>query len=591
MFIKTFTVKKNNKEYKYYKIVKAIRKNGKIIHKVVLSLGSISKDKAEQIKEILSSDRPTFHNSEDIFPEKVYEFLSVAVLNHFFSYWALADVLSPLEEIKSNFSYTEIVKALVINRSLEPCSKLKLSNWYKNTYLSKVNNIFRLDENTIYRVMDALLPLEGDIQKHLYKKIKEKYPKSFRLIFYDLTSSYFEGSECKIGKAGYSRDHRSDKLQIVLGLVVSDDGFPFYWKVFPGNQVDITTLQETVNELKERFSISSCILVADRGLVSEKNISNIREKIPYIMLSDIPRKQSNPIFRSAVDILSSFKEESLFKGLENFSKYSDELYYKELAFFNGRRNILCFNPKKYMDTRRYREGAIKEAESYLDTFNNQLSNCRRDKDYREVDRRIDNYLRRKKVSHFLTYKLISKRRRISTKRGVKKIATFRIEYSRNQEAINNSAIFDGAYLIISNLKDEDNKGYIFSPEKLISSYKQRDIVDQAFKIIKSFIEIRPIYHRLEDRVKSHALICVLSYLLDNTIRYLLKDKINHQIDSIYDILNECKLVEFSIDKDENTISKITRPTDEQLKILKLLDCMYLTTLEYMKNLNKQKTPH
>lgn len=595
MFLKTFTVKKGEKEYKYYSVVESIWNNGKPTYKTILYLGAIPKRKAELIKEILVSDNPTLCTLEEVFPKKSYEFLSSAVLDFLFSYWDLDKVLSPIRNKDTKFSYIEIVKGLVINRSLAPCSKLQMPNWYKETFLPKLDNVpaKELDENLIYRVMDALLPLEESIQKHLYYKIREKHPKSFRLVFYDLTSSYFEGTTCKLAKRGYSRDHRPDNLQIVLGLVVTEEGFPFYWKIFPGNTVDITTLKGTIDKLKELFSISSCAIVSDRGLVSTENISDIQGKIPYIMLSDLPKEEKNLIFKEASGILSSYTEKNLQKKVKELFPYSDKLYYKELSFFNGQRNILCFDTEKYVDDKKYRENMLKKVENYFNSQNDSLLKAKRSRDYKKLDKQIDHYLKRKKVSRFFTYELIPKSVTVLTKKGVKEISTFQIQYSRNQTSIDKSAIFDGAYLLISDLKDKINQEYIFSPFELIKAYKRRNLIEQAFRVIKSFVRIRPIYHHLDDRVKAHVLICILSYLLDSTIEYLLQGKIDKEVEFIYNTLNECKLVEFFIQKKGDKQSKkekspkmqkITPPSEEQLKILQFLGCEHLVTSEYIKGL-------
>ena len=189
-------------------------------------------------------------------------------------------------------------------------------------------------------------------------------------------------------------------------------------------------------------------------------------------------------------------------------------YFHELKKEKKRRYILCFNPEKFLEERKQREKKLASIKSYLERWNKELISAKKSKNKELLGKKIYSYLKKRKTENLFTIKLIPKRKRIKKK----VITTYRIDYQIKQDKLKNLKLSDGIYCILSNLPEEKAASF------LVSSYRERRKVEVAFSYLKGFIEIRPFYHQKEERVRAHILICILAYLLQVTVEYLLKKK-------------------------------------------------------------------
>ena len=529
--------RKSGKVYSYWVTIKTFwdKKKRKVRHRVLHDLGHLSQQEVRAIRTILSlkgmPEDSFFTSWQDIKTKKDYDFLTPIVLDKLWHLWELDKVTDSGQILKVSSSI--ISEILTINRAIAPASDLKVCSWYEETILPKLFKVVPeiVNPTRIYRSLDNIILKEEKIQNHLSRKVKDLGYDDLSLIFYDITSSYFEGWGCPLGEFGLSRDNQKNKLQLLLALAVTKEGFPFYWKVLPGGLHDSVTVKEVAASFKRKFKIENIILVMDKGMVSEDNLKFL-EKEGFSYIVTIPRSSVKklPDFpKELLERLAKELEEKSEKKNPDFAgvmkKYSYFTYLLPRAYFHEfspgagkkekkRRYILCFNPEKFLEERKQREKKLVSIKNYLERWNQELSHAKYTKDKKSLGKEIYHYLAKRKTENLFTIKLIPRRKKIKKRT----ITTYKIDYQIKREKLESLKLSDGIYCILSNLPEEKTSSF------LVLSYRQRRKVEVAFSYLKGFIEIRPFYHQKEERVKAHILICILGYLLQVTIEYLLKKK-------------------------------------------------------------------
>lgn len=588
--------RKSGKVYRYWVVIKSFwdKKEKKVRHRVIHNLGVLSKEEAETIRMILSLKglpKDSFFTSwPDIKTKEDYEYLVLLVLDKLWHLWELDKVTDSGQLLKvPSFLMNEI---LTLNRAISPTSDLKVCSWYERTILPELFQIAPklVNPTRIYRNLDRILLKEKEIQNHLARKVRDLGFDELSLVFYDITSSYFEGWSCPLGEFGLSRDHRKDRLQLLLALAVTKEGFPFYWQVLPGSLHDSLTVFEAANSLKERFPIKDCCLVMDKGMVSKDNL-NFLEQAGLSYIVTLPRNQVKtlPDFpRELLEDLGDKLEEEGKKEIPNLKEVMEKYpyftpllaraYFHELKRQGKRRYIFCFNPEKFLEERRQRKEKLASISNYLKRWNQQLSCARYSKDKKSLSKEIYHYLAKRKTEHLFHIKLIPKRKRVKKRT----ITTYQIDYQIKKEKLESLKLSDGIYCILSNLPLE------VTSSLLVSSYRQRRKVEVAFSYLKGFMEIRPFYHQKEERVKSHILICILGYLLQVTVEYLLKRK-GYQLtfQEFYQKASRIRAVKLEITNISRKGLKLTEVPEEVQLLLKALDSEEFTTENFLEGIEKK----
>jgi len=523
---------KYGRVYSYWVVIKTYRdkRTKKVRHQVLQNFGRISKEEVEKVKALMQlkslGKEALVTTWEDIKVEDSYNFLIPLVLDKLWKDWQLDRIIQNHQILSVSLSL--MAEILSLNRAISPDSDYQVSRWYESTILPALFKVpFSLVNPTrIYRTLDQILLLESEIQNHLIKRVEELGFDNLSLVFYDITSSYFEGWSCPLGEFGLSRDYRKNKLQLLLALAVTQEGFPFYWKVLPGGLHDSLTVKEAATSLKKKFQLKNIILVMDKGMVSQENLKFLEEQnFSYIVTIPRSRVKTLPDFpKELLETIGKELEEEGEKRKLNpkgimekypyFTYLLPRAYFHELKKEGKRRYILCFNPEKFLEERKQRNKKLSSIKNHLEKWNQELSAAKYSKDKKSLGEEIYHYLAKRKTENLFTIKLIPKRKRIKKRT----ITTYKIEPQIKLEKLESLKLSDGIYCILSNLPEEKTSSL------LVSSYRQRRKVEVAFSYLKGFIEIRPFYHQKEERVKAHILLCVLGYLLQVTVEYLLKKK-------------------------------------------------------------------
>jgi len=342
-----------------------------------------------------------------------------------------------------------------------------------------------LDEHECYRAMDWLLERQESIQKKLAKKhLADGDP-----VLFDLSSSYFEGHTCPLARHGYSRDKRGDLPQVNYGMYCNAQGVPFGVEVLPGNENDHIAFPKAVERIRTDFGCKHAILVGDRGMISGKAIDDcLRDEPGAQWITALNSGSIAKLRRQGSIQLSLFDERDLVSITH--PDYPDE------------RLIVCRNPLLADERARKREALLAATEKLLAKVKTKVDRKRNPlRGEAEIGVEVGKVVNRKKVAkHFCL-----------------EIAEDRFEVSRNQEKIDAESSLDGLYIIRSNVEASQ-----MSDEQVVGHYKNLASVERAFRSLKSIdLRVRPIHHRLSDRVRSHIFLCMLAYYVEYELRQLL----------------------------------------------------------------------
>lgn len=553
MFVKITPKKRGDKTYHYAELVESYRENGKSKHKRIMYFGSVDKETAERLQIAFSRDFDSFVNLNKVEFSQATPYGSFYLINSIFDQVDMFNVFS--EAFVSSDKHIsvptalEYIKAMIFQRIIQPDSKLALTEWVKTTsipYFLKDNIVF--DLQTVYRSLEVLTDNFPIAEKCLYNWAESIYKQNMNELYYDITSSYFEGYQCVLAEFGYSRDHREDREQLVIGLVTTPDGFPVKCNIYPGSTSDKTTVAGIVKEINATYPVKEFIFVGDRGMLSKKNIEAIiEEKQQYIMA--LPRAWSKKYLN---DITIDEKQ---------MQEIQPNLFIKFLPPIEEQRFLLCLNTQKRSDDTEFRNQSIKEIAQELAKLSKVLFDKKgKPKTRDDTMKKVGAILKKKKAGKYFDVK---------TKDDPKCPWGFSLEYSLNQSKIESDQRLDGTFVIQTNQPE-------FEGEKLVKVYKNLNTVEYAFRIIKNNLDIRPMYHRKEVRVKGHVYICVLAYFVVIAIEYISQKKnLNKSAHKILQELSSINLIAIDLGQEKKklgltTISKEQKVCLKAFKINKIV---------------------
>jgi len=376
----------------------------------------------------------------------------------------------------------DLCLAMILARILNPRSKLALaralSPQTRHSTLGELLGLGAVEEDDLYEAMDWLLPR----QERMENALAERHLSEASLILYDVSSTYFEGRHCPLARLGYSRDGKHDKLQIVFGLLTDGEGCPVAVEVFEGNTADPKTLPAQLERIRGRFALKELVLVGDRGMITRARIEQDLKKAPGVSWITALR---GPAIRKLAE--GGWLQLSLF----------DEKDLAEIASpdYPGERLIVCRNPLLAEERRRKREELLAATEKELQKVAVATNRARRRlKGQDQIGLRVGRVLGRFKMGkHFHI-----------------EISEQHFRYSRNQPHIDAEAALDGIYVIRTNLTSQR-----MASEDAVRSYKRLTAIERAFRCLKTVdLKIRPINHRLAERVRAHVLLCMLAYYVE-----------------------------------------------------------------------------
>jgi hypothetical protein len=383
----------------------------------------------------------------------------------------------------------DLVVAMIVARLLDPQSKLATArSWHPDTALTSLGQtlgVTAADARALYHAMDWLRRRQPQLEMALAKR----HLREGTLALYDLTSTYFEGHTCPLAQFGHSRDGKKGKVQIVFGLVCNGDGCPVAVEVFEGNTGDPTTVAPVITKLRQRFHLRRVVLVGDRGLLTD---ARIREELKPVEGLDWITALRHPTVRALVD--------SGVLDLGDFAP-TDLIELTALAY-PDERLIACYNATLADERGRTREALLQATERELETIRQATTRAkRRLTGQGNIALRVGKVLQRFKVGKHFTLE----------------ISEAGFHYSRNLQSIAAEAALDGLYVLRTSVSAE-----ALDTASTVRAYKSLATVERAFRSLKTVdLYVRPIGHRLTERVRAHVLLCMLAYYVEWHMRQAL----------------------------------------------------------------------
>jgi hypothetical protein len=363
--------------------------------------------------------------------------------------------------------------AMIVQRLLGPGSKLAMSRAFAQSTLASELAVEDADEDELYAALDWLLAHQGRIERALARRHLE----GGKLVLYDVSSSYFEGHSCPLAQLGYSRDGRRGMPQIIYGLLCDRRGCPIAVEVFEGSLHDDKTLPAQLEKLRTRFGLTSVIVVSDRGMVTKANLALLRVDGQAAWITALKAPQVKKLVKDGALQLSLFDEQDL----------------AEIAAddYPGERLVVCRNPLVAAERARKRDDLLEATERALT----------------EIAGRVEQGTLEGEAAIGLAVGEVWNRWRVRKHFRVA-ITDTSFAFVRKQEQIAAEAALDGIYVLRTSVAAAD----LATPD-VVRAYKQLKEVERAFRTLKGPLELRPIHHRLEERVRAHVFLCMLAYYL------------------------------------------------------------------------------
>ena len=455
----------------------------------------------------------------------------------------------PIGKEQIPWSMTSLI--LVIARLLNPSSELHISEqWYDKTALADLLGVpaDRVDDNRLYRALDKLLPSKEALEVHLKNRLGDLFQIEYDLLLYDVTSTYFEGQAKSnpLAQRGYSRDQRSDCKQVCIGLVVSRCGLPLGYEIFAGNTADVTTVEEIVETMERRYGKSERIWVMDRGMVSEENLDFLRSKgRRYIVGTNqsMLKKFEQELLKSDwTEILSGLEVKIChLRSEDGTESHENETF------------ILC----RSKDRREKERAIVKRfADRIAQRLERMQARCeQQNRDPKLVSREIGRLLgQNSRASRMFEIEVLGDK-------------TATIQWKRLESVATWQELSEGCYLLRSNVRD-------WTDEQLWKAYVQLTEAENAFRIQKSDLRIRPIWHQKEERVRAHIHVCFLAYVLWKSLGQLCsRAGLGDEPRRVIDELSEIRSMDVVMPTDSGVEIRtrcIATPTEHQKILLERL---------------------
>jgi len=511
MYLRHTTLRKDGKVHRYWRLVRSVRVGRKVIQQTVAHLGELDPEgraRAKALARAITGDR----EQSDLFEPGVAEEAIPVRLKRirlergrrFGDVWLgwtlwralhLDEVLERLlPEGREAVPWSTMAAVLILARVCEPSSELHIAeDWYRRTALEDLLALPAplVNDDRLYRALDRLLPHKRTLEQHLVARLGELFALDYDLLLYDVTSTYFEGQAegNPLAQRGYSRDHRPDCKQVCLALVVTRDGMPLGYEVFAGNRTDVTTVEEIVEAMEARYGVAQRIWVMDRGMTSEDNLEWLRESGRGYLVGT-PKTELRKWARQIADA-------------RDWHAVRDGIEAKQCVGPEGAETfVLVRSIERREKERAMHERFCRRIEAGLERLGQRVRRARRPLDPRRLERQLGRLLERNQraagryVIDFVPDPTVP--------------AGVRLAWTARPEWDDWARWSEGCYVLRTNVAD-------WTPEDLWRTYIQLTDAEAAFRIQKSELGLRPIWHQRADRVEAHILVCFLAYVLWKTL--------------------------------------------------------------------------
>ena len=551
MFVKTTRRRRGDKVYEYLSLVESVRDGSKVGHRTLLRLGEVTAlRESGQLERIVAALESHLHKERiDVGALAAVGAPAVGAVAAAAALWQRLGLDGWFAEVGARRGAAVLehaVFAMVANRLVAPCSKRRLTEWAASDVVMPAG-WSAPSPDQYYRALDAVADAKDATEAHLYARLCDLSNLDLRLVCYDLTSTYFEGSARASDRFpsrafGYSRDHRGDRPQIVIGLLCTSDGIPIAHHVFAGNTNDASTLPAVLTDLADRFAVGRICVVADRGLISSDNLAAVAGAgFDHVLAARLRRDRVSREALEAIDDDTAWVEIPQHRCRAT-----------EAALADGTRAIVvASDARARRDAARTAEIAA-AAEAELLALERRVRDGRL-KDPAKIGRAAQRILGSGGVGRLFDVK----------------IGPGRFIYHYNEDALAYEELLAGRYVLTTSLTPAQA-----STAQVVAAYRQLANTEARFRVLKDFLHLRPVRHWTERRVRGHVAICVYAAVIETLINHALatadvRDPDNgHQHLSAARALRELNRIRrVQLNANGNNITLTTRRTPLQTQAL------------------------
>src|SRR5881409_3355398 len=568
MYLRHTTRRKNGKAHRYWQLVRSVRVGRKVVQQTVAHLGELDvqgRARARALARAITGDR---EQSDLFIGDEADELIAVRLKRirlergrTFGDVWLgwtlwralkLDEVLTRwLPEGREAVPCATMAAVLVLARLCEPSSELHIAEtWYRGTALEDLLALPAplVNDDRLYRALDRLVAHKTALEQHLVARLGELFALDYDLLLYDVTSIYFEGlAEANpLARRGHSRDHRPDCKQVCLALVVTREGMPLGYEVFAGNRTDVTTVEEIVEAMEARYGLAQRIWVMDRGMTSEDNLEWLRETGRRYLVGT-PKSELRKWARAIAEA-------------RDWHAVRDGIEAKQCVGPDGLETfVLIRSVERREKERAMHERFARRIEERLVRLGQRVQRARRPLDVRRLERQLGRLLERNQraagryVVDFVPDPTLP--------------AGVRLDWSARPEWDDWARWSEGCYVLRTNVTN-------WSADELWRTYIQLTDAEAAFRIQKSELGIRPVWHQRADRVQAHILVCFLAYVLWKTLeQWQRRAGLGQSPRTVFDELRRIQSTDVVLpteDGRELRLRCVVRPDAAQAALLDLL---------------------
>ena len=512
MYLRHSTIRKDGKAHTYWRLVRSVRREGKVVQETVAQLGELDGEGRARARALARQITGRADQAE-LFEDPTPSSASVPVrldrvrvergrrFGDVWLGWTLWQALgldcfchAHLPEGREDVPWSTTAAILVLARLCEPSSELHIAeDWYRRTALEDLLGVpaEQVNEDRLYRGLDRLLPHKRALEAHLKERLGELFAIDYDLLLYDVTSTYFEGQACAnpMAKRGHSRDHRPDCKQVCIALVVTRQGLPLGYEVFEGNRVDVTTVEEIVGTMETRYGKAQRVWVMDRGMTSADNVAWLQ------------RTERRYLIGASKSELKRFAGE--IADARDWQQVRDGVEAKVCTGPDGSETFVLVRSADRQEKEKAMHARFcARIEQALTRLEHRIAHARGALDRGPIERQIGRLLGgNSRAAGRYAIRLVDDDRVPSKLRLVWSVRSEWDEWAQHSE---------GCYVLRTNVRD-------WSAEELWKTYIQLTDAESAFRIHKSELSIRPVWHQKQDRVLAHILVCFLAYVLWKTL--------------------------------------------------------------------------
>jgi transposase len=514
MYLRATRRRKDGKVHVYWQLVRSVRQGRKVRQQTVAYLGELDAEGRARAKALAHAitGRGDAGRQGDLFSASPAAGEPVAVRlegvrlergRSFGAVWlgwqlwqalkfdALCAELMPRG--REAVAWPQVVAILVIGRLCEPSSELHVAeDWYRSTALEDLFGVGveQIYDERLYRALDRVLPHKEALEKHLVQRLGELFQIEYDLLLYDVTSTYFEGIGApEICKRGYSRDHRPDCVQVNVAMVVTREGLPLGYEIFAGNTTDVETVEEIVEQMERRYGKAQRVWVMDRGMVSAENLAWLQHSGRRYVIGT-PRSELRHWAQQLAD-------------KSNWREIREDVQVKICPGPDGQESfLLCRSAARVDKEKAMHARFCPRIEEGLASLSRRITKAKRRLERGALERQIGRLLERNSraaAAYAIT---------LTEDGGA---AGVTLQWTKVKQWQDWAVLSEGTYILRTNVAD-------WKDEDLWRTYIQLTEAEAAFRIHKSDLGLRPIWHHKVDRIKAHILICFLAYVLWKTLQ-------------------------------------------------------------------------